>query len=235
MQGTPTIEAMGVDTAVQGVAVGVGVRGQGIVGVSGEGYGMVASSGVGVEARGGLANARLVPAGVAPWDRRSMGGTKVAYQGGELVMDENHQLWVCVEPGEAQPERFRLLASPSSGVAGGGGFVAIDPVRWWDTREHEPVQGGTALGLQAPPAVPNDAQAVLVNVAVTNTVAGGWLAVYPGPTWPGTSLLNWWAAGQTIANSISVKIGSPLLSRGLWFHAGVSTTDIVVDLYGYYR
>jgi hypothetical protein len=77
--------------------------------------------------------------------------------------------------------------------------------------------------------VPGNAAAVLINVTVTNTVAPGFLTVYPaGVPRPLASNLNW-TAGQTVPNLVEVGVGS----GGQVTIFSNSPTDVVVDLGGY--
>jgi hypothetical protein len=74
--------------------------------------------------------------------------------------------------------------------------------------------------------------AVLVNVTLTETTGSGYVAVFPaGTLWPGTSTVNWWGPGQSVANAITVMHGNNKLT----LRAGVGTTHVVLDLYGYHR
>ena len=81
--------------------------------------------------------------------------------------------------------------------------------------------------------VPTDAVAVVVNVTVTDTNAnGGFLTVYPGgeQSPPNSSNLNW-SAGQTVANMVTVPIGT---NGAIQAYNYVGTADVIVDVEGYY-
>gem|GEM_PF-166039 len=129
-------------------------------------------------------------------------------------------------------------ASPS--VTDGSRLTPIAPTRILDTRtgsDHHvfatlgsglsgdlPVSGGTT-------SVPPDAEAVVINVTVTGPTAGGFLTAFPtGEARPDASNLNF-LPGQTVANLVTVKIGSAH-SVSLYNHFG--STDVVVDIVGYY-
>jgi hypothetical protein len=76
------------------------------------------------------------------------------------------------------------------------------------------------------------AQAVVLNVTVTETTAsGGYLIVYPaGQATPLASNLNW-MAGQTVPNRVVVPIGSG--GKVSFANAG-GNTQLIVDVNGYF-
>jgi streptogramin lyase len=86
------------------------------------------------------------------------------------------------------------------------------------------VTGGAA-------AVPGGVDAVVMNVTVTGASAGSFLTVYPaGGVVPGTSSLNF-AAGETIPNLVTVKVGT---NGQVAFANAVGSTDVIVDIVGYF-
>jgi hypothetical protein len=120
-------------------------------------------------------------------------------------------------------------------------FVGINPCRVVDTR------GNGFTGAYGPPAltggsprnftltdhcgVPGSAQAISLNVTVTNTQGPGFIVIYQqGESQPGVSTLNY-VAGQTIANAAVVSLG---VSGGVTVIAGVSGADLIIDTNGYY-
>jgi len=120
-------------------------------------------------------------------------------------------------------------------------FTGINPCRIVDTR------GNGFTGTYGPPAlvagVPRSftltgqcgisgaAQAVSLNVTVTNTQGPGHIVIYPeGGVQPTVSTLNY-VAGQTVANAAVVPLGA---SGGITVVAGVSATDLIIDTNGYY-
>ena len=120
-------------------------------------------------------------------------------------------------------------------------FVALHPCRLVDTR------GNGFTGAYGPPSltqgVPRDfvltgqcgihpaAQAVSLNVTVTNTQGPGFILIYPaGGAQPTVSTLNY-VAGQTVANAAVVPLG---LGGAITVIAGVSGTDLIIDTNGYY-
>lgn len=132
-------------------------------------------------------------------------------------------------------------------VVGGSGYVPLTPARICDTR---PAQGSlvpanpcnTGLGKLGPAGtltmpvagqggVPAGIKAVVLNMTVTNTTAGGFLTVWPsGDQQPLASDLNW-ASGVTIANLVVVKVGADG-KVNVFNSAG--TTDVAADVEGYY-
>ena len=68
-------------------------------------------------------------------------------------------------------------------------------------------------------------------MTVTGPTAGGFLTAYPtGATRPTASNLNF-TAGQTVANLVTVKVGD---GGAVTFYNLDGTTDVVVDVVGYY-
>ncbi|MEZ5208527.1 MAG: hypothetical protein R2690_16505 [Acidimicrobiales bacterium] len=80
--------------------------------------------------------------------------------------------------------------------------------------------------------IPADADAVTLNVTVTNTTAPSFLTIYPnGDTRPLASNLNW-SAGGTIANAVTVKVGTGGKIR---VYNPTGQVDVIIDAVGYYR
>jgi len=141
--------------------------------------------------------------------------------------------------GEDQPgfEPQAVAGVPTSALA----FTGITPCRIADTR------GNGFSGAYGPPAltagsprnfpltgqcgIPGGAEAVSLNVTVTNTLGPGFILIYPqGGSAPGVSTLNY-VAGQTVANAAVVPLGT---GGGVTVVAGVSGTDLILDTNGYY-
>ena len=129
---------------------------------------------------------------------------------------------------------------------GKGGFVPVPPFRLVDTRQtvkagQYPVYGAPAFLAGESDAFqlfsPGDAAlpsagvgAVVLNVTVVSPTADGFVAIWPaGEPRPGTSVLNY-RAGQTVANSVSVKVSADL--KVSFFTSG--GTDLLVDVTGVY-
>lgn len=120
-----------------------------------------------------------------------------------------------------------------------GRFSAITPLRILDTRGSNPLGAGKIRRVQVAGVgngvsdVPANATAVALNVTATGTCGTGFLTVFPcGPvTPPDASNVNF-AAGQSVPNAVTVRVGS--LGR-ICVQGSTSQTDIIVDINGYYN
>jgi hypothetical protein len=82
------------------------------------------------------------------------------------------------------------------------------------------------------PRLPAGTTAVALNVAVTNSIAGGYLTVYQGGTTrprPGSNLN--FVVGQTIPNMVLVPVGP---GNTVTFYNLAGTVDVIADILGYY-
>ncbi|TME45331.1 MAG: hypothetical protein E6I56_09600, partial [Chloroflexi bacterium] len=115
---------------------------------------------------------------------------------------------------------------------GGSHFVGITPTRLLDTRQgFGPLgQDETAtLGLTGPGA--SQVSAVVLNVTVADTTGPSYLTVWPdGQPRPTASDLNW-VAGLIVPNLVVVKVGN---NATIDFYNHVGSTDVIVDMVGYY-
>jgi hypothetical protein len=117
----------------------------------------------------------------------------------------------------------------------GAGFAAVSPKRVLDTRTgvgaaKAKVGAGRTVTV-AIPGLPVGAKAVTLNVTATRPTATSYVSVYPGGTTrPGSSNLNV-VAGQTIANQVTVALGS---GNRVTLYNNAGTIDLVADLSGYY-
>lgn len=121
------------------------------------------------------------------------------------------------------------------------GFAALVPARVLETRPGERTADGALEGIGLRPAgsvtevpvagragVPVNATAVVLNVAVTEPQAGGFLTIYPcGWTRPLAASLNY-APGETISNAVTAKVGD----RGAICIYTLAAAHIVVDVTG---
>jgi hypothetical protein len=120
----------------------------------------------------------------------------------------------------------------------GSGFRPMQPQRVLDSRTATGGWGGTlrsdtprTLPIAGTAGVPADASAVVMNVTATGASLGSFLTAWPTDVAkPNVSNLNF-AAGETIANLVTVKL-SP--SGSVSFANAVGTVDVVVDVVGYY-
>ena len=158
-----------------------------------------------------------------------------AWQHGDLIEDNQGNLFVCVVSGS--PGVWRKLAGPTSA----GAFHAISPQRVYDSRNAGGKLAGGAerdVSMVGPnpgtAVVPAGAVAVAITLTVTETEGvGGWLAVRPNGTgFAGTSSINWFGPDQNIATTVISGLGG---DRLLTIHGGVASTHFIVDVTGYYR
>jgi hypothetical protein len=79
--------------------------------------------------------------------------------------------------------------------------------------------------------IPGGVNAYSLNITVTNTLGAGFIKMYPqGGSVPVVSTLNY-VAGQTVANAAIVPAGT---GGGITVVAGVSGTDLIIDINGYF-
>jgi len=82
--------------------------------------------------------------------------------------------------------------------------------------------------------IPPEADAIAINVTVTQPTAPGHVIIYPlGVALPSTSTINY-SAGQTRANNAIVQVGS---NGSIAVTCGQSsgTTQFIIDVVGYFR
>ncbi len=88
----------------------------------------------------------------------------------------------------------------------------------------------TALAVANRGGVPGNATAVTLNVTSTGSLGGGFATVYPcGTPRPNTSNINF-AAGSTVANAVTTKVGAD----GAVCIYNDAATHLIVDVTGYY-
>lgn len=136
-------------------------------------------------------------------------------------------------------------ASASGADSSPAAFVPVSPCRLFDTREAPHTVGvrSTPLGPSETAdfsvrgtngncTLPNDLQAVVMNVTVTGMDKTSYLTVYPaGVDRPMTSSLNWKTGEEAIANAVTSAV-SGMGEISIFNNAG--TTDVVADVVGYY-
>ena len=122
-------------------------------------------------------------------------------------------------------------------------FHPLDPTRILDTRTgpshvgsfSSPWTAGMTRDVQMaglPGVVPAGADAVALNVTVTDTTSASFMTLWPkGQARPSASNLNW-SAGQTIPNAVTVKVGaSDLVS----VYSALGSANVIIDVVGYYE
>ncbi|WP_203714719.1 hypothetical protein [Asanoa siamensis] len=165
------------------------------------------------------------------------GGRAVINQTGSAGFTFDRAGYVCVTV-EFSEDRFRTTSSvkDKACVVVGGAYTAVTPQRVLDTRSALGVPGTAPIGPNAGiefalPATAAAASAVVLNVTVTQPTTSGYLTVHgaadPLPT---SSNLNF-AAGQTVANLVTVKVsnGNVHIHNG-----GRGSAHMIADLAGYY-
>jgi hypothetical protein len=121
----------------------------------------------------------------------------------------------------------------------GGEFVPIAPVRLLDTRSGNGLTGkfdaNTPRSFQITGGgVPANATAISGNVTVVNETASWAVFVGPDPSAsPTTSTVNF-AQGQVVANGLTVALGSGGSLSATYMSTAGNTTDLVLDVTGYF-
>ena len=125
----------------------------------------------------------------------------------------------------------------------GSGLASLVPGRLLDSRGGQATVDGlfngvglrgagsvTALPVLGRGGVAWDADAVVLNVTVTDPQAAGFVTVFPcGSAQPNASSLNLWRV-QTVANAVVVKVGD----GGQVCLFTQSATHLIVDVNGYF-
>jgi len=132
------------------------------------------------------------------------------------------------------------VASVGAATASGGAYTAVTPTRLLDTRTTTALGANSTLPLvveTSTDGVPSTATAVSLNVTVTpdpsnlSASNASYLSVFPtGGSQPFVSNLNW-VAGETVANSVIVPIGT---GGSVTFYNHTGTVEVIADLEGYF-
>ncbi|MHB1891501.1 MAG: IPT/TIG domain-containing protein, partial [Acidimicrobiales bacterium] len=137
-----------------------------------------------------------------------------------------------------------------AGSSQGDLYSPVTPLRVCDTRQGNPsalsgeaaqcdgrtLSPGTPLQVQIAGlgSVPASASAVVLNLAVVSPRSAGYLTAYPASESPPTASNVNFAAGETIANRSVVALSSSGASSGAIDLISDTTTDVVVDVSGYF-
>ncbi|MGA7088242.1 MAG: G1 family glutamic endopeptidase [Candidatus Dormiibacterota bacterium] len=123
--------------------------------------------------------------------------------------------------------------------AGAGLYTAITPTRLVDTRSGSGEFGaGATLGPSGVNSEPlaslgslgSNVTAMVTNVTTTDTTAPSFLTVYPGPSLPNASDLNW-TGGRTVANLTVATVDS---QGNVSFFNDAGSVDVIADIFGYF-
>ena len=144
---------------------------------------------------------------------------------------------VCVYTDQAAD----LIVDVTGYIPQGSTVGTVVPARLHDTRPAATIDGKesstgrrtsgsiTTIQVAGRGQVPTNASAATLNIAAINTAAPGYMTVYPcGTTRPEASTLNF-AAGQTIANGATIKLGPD----GTVCVYTDQAADLIVDVTGY--
>jgi hypothetical protein len=210
---------------------GRGENGSGVWGHSDSGgIAVRADGGIGVFAAGTRAALQLVPLGPPPPQRAD------AHNRGELVLDDNGDLWLCTASGTPGTWR-QLTATPP--IPPGLLTPLSAPVRVYDSRQGDgPLAGGverivSVAGPPTTPAVPAGSAAALISLTLDETAGAGFIGVFAnGISWPGTSNANWYTNGQILAVTTVTAVDA---AAKVTVHAGgPGSTQFVIDVVGFY-
>lgn len=218
-EGAFVVDGQGVaDYGIRAAGKNIGLYGQGPIGVYGDG------------AVGGVFGGSDAAISLQP--RATAGPPSGKSLKGDIALDANAVLWLCVADGEPgtwvrlSDVGTRMLPRPeraySSTDDGAGGKLARNEVRTVEIRGRVP-------------GVPGRATAIIGNVTVHQTEGGGYVTAYPsGTARPGTSTINWGAPGQSIANGVTVALGDDgAINLYADVTPGDSATHVIVDIVGY--
>jgi hypothetical protein len=243
----------GLDTGTDGIGVqGSSTDGTGVHGLSTTSIGVHGVCGGGTAGVNGTSVSGHGVAGVggggafllASTNPTAPPGRGTAFIANTLENDSGGNVWHCYESGT--PGKWRKLSGPATA----GAFHAITPTRVYDSRAAAPTPGLLATGtnrlvsvadgrdnngtVTTANLVPAGATAVAGNITVTGTTGGfGYLAINPGGnTVEGASTINWFGAGQTIANGVTLTLNT---TRQLTVICnGGGSTHFIIDIAGYY-
>ncbi len=234
VRGTGSSASPGSSTGVSGVG-DTGVRGAGLfAGVIGIG---TTPGSIGVGAVGTRAAVYISSGtGSQPPNRTD------SHLAGEIDLDANGTLWLCVKDG--LPGVWRKIGGPDTS----GALHAISPIRAFDSRWTGNTRLSAGLSkvvsiadahdlsgtVTTAGAVPSGATAIAYNITVTKTTGQGYLSVNPGDALQITSSsINWFGENQDIANGLIVALDNNRQIKV--FGGGGGSTDFVIDITGYFR
>lgn len=125
------------------------------------------------------------------------------------------------------------FTSGTTAPSGAGLFTPINPARVLDTRltgQTLGPSGSLTEQLAGVDGIAAQATAVVANFTVTDTTAPSYLTVYPGPTRPLASDLNW-LPGQTVPN---LTVATLSTTGTISAYNDQGSTDLIIDAFGYF-
>jgi outer membrane protein assembly factor BamB len=169
--------------------------------------------------------------GALLWSDASIGGihweSPIVVDGRLYVTDESGRLWAYALRPSPPTEFFTVTPCRLVDTRGSNGPFGGPPLQGGGTRRLFPIAGRCG--------VPSSAVAVALNVTVVSPTGPGNLSVGPAGVALSTSTINF-KAGWTRANNAIVGLtGYPLGS--LWVQANIvrGTSDLVLDVTGYFQ
>ncbi|MGB3439938.1 MAG: hypothetical protein WBA97_14420 [Actinophytocola sp.] len=168
---------------------------------------------------------------VAAQERVDLGGA--AARGVAPVGFEDARRTPVTDGAPATRPGARTAATQATAVDGSGSvYVPMTPVRVLDTRAGAPLGPGAFTLLPLTHHVPAGTTAVVLNVTGVSPTQGTFVTVWPaGTDRPEVSNLNL-RARETRANAATVALNGPV--RDLYVYNNSGSTNVVVDLAGYY-
>ncbi|MEZ5141549.1 MAG: hypothetical protein R2726_03385 [Acidimicrobiales bacterium] len=138
---------------------------------------------------------------------------------------------------------IRILGARLGIFPPGYGFKPVAPIRVYDSRAGNPpnnvVKGQLSNGTRVINmfngfvGLPPNVQGVLTNLTVVNTSASGFISLYKnGITWPGTSSINWFVAGEIVANTAYTDVDQ--YGQAVAKVPANASTDFFIDVVGYF-
>jgi len=211
--------------AVRGDATGASGQVFGVLGVntnSTGGAGVCGSGASGIGLRGSsTSSAQLY---LVPSSTTAGPPTSGSHNVGEFFVDSTGVLFQCVNSLSGTWVRQSPLVTLASPVRiydsrSTGGPLALNEDRQLDARANSS-------------GVPTTASAILVNLAIANTVGTGFLGLFKdGISYPGNANINWFGSGQILSNAATTAVAN---SAKFKVHCGGGSTHVIVDLIGYY-
>jgi hypothetical protein len=109
-------------------------------------------------------------------------------------------------------------------------YLPVPPVRVFDSRtDGGRISTGQVQTLFTQPL--DTDLAYCFNLTVTQTTSSGWLAIYPGDeAYAGTSSINWFTSGITLANNVYTAFSTADGSIRVRCGGGGASTHFIIDL-----